>query len=63
MKVLVVYDSTFGKTEQIATAIGGAIAGDVKVLHAGEINPAELNLLNLFVVGSPTHFGKPLPLI
>ncbi len=61
MKVLVVYDSTYGNTEKIARAIGGAITGDVKVLRAGEANPAELNSFDLLVIGSPTYGGRPMP--
>jgi flavodoxin len=61
MKALVVYDSTYGNTEKIAKAIGGAITGDVKVLRAGEVNPAELNSYDLLVIGSPTYGGRPMP--
>jgi flavodoxin len=61
MKTLVVYDSVYGNTEQIARAIGGAMAGDVKVLRAGEVNPAELEGLNLLIVGAPTQGGRPTP--
>jgi flavodoxin I len=59
MKTLVVYDSAYGNTEQIAKAIGGAIVGEVKVLRVGEVNSSELKSLNLLVVGSPTQGGKP----
>ena len=31
MKALVVYDSMYGNTEEIAKAIGGAITGEVKL--------------------------------
>jgi flavodoxin I len=60
MKVLVVYDSTYGNTEKIAKAIGAAISGDVKVLRAGEVNAAELNSYDLLVIGSPTQGGRPM---
>jgi flavodoxin I len=58
MKTLVVYDSTYGNTEKIAKAIGSAITGEIKVLRVGEVNPAELNLFDLLVVGSPTQGGR-----
>ncbi|MCX5999053.1 MAG: flavodoxin family protein [Chloroflexi bacterium] len=58
MKALVVYDSVYGSTEKIARAIGGAIAGEVKVLRASEVNPSELKSLELLIVGSPTHGGR-----
>jgi flavodoxin I len=65
MKALVVYDSVYGNTEKIARAIGEAIApsGEVKVLRAGEANPSELTSIELLIVGSPTHGGRPTPAI
>ena len=59
MKVLIVYDSLYGNTGQIAKAIGGAIAGEVKVLHVAKANPAEPGSFDLFIVGSPTQGGRP----
>ena len=55
MKTLIVYDSMYGNTEKIAKSIGGAITGDVKVLHIGEVNPSDLESINLLIVGSPTQ--------
>jgi flavodoxin len=57
MKILIVYDSTYGNTEEIARAIGEAITGEVKVLRVGEADPSET--FNLLIVGSPTHGGRP----
>jgi flavodoxin I len=59
MKTLIVYDSVHGNTEKIAKAIGDAITGDVKVYHAGEVNSSEFKTVDLLIVGSPTHGGKP----
>ena len=59
MKTLIVYDSVYGNTEKIARAIGGAIAGATKVLRAGEVDSSELEKLDLLIVGSPTHAGRP----
>ena len=59
MKVLVVYDSVYGNTEQIARAIGGAIANDVKILHARETEPSELQGIDLLIAGAPTQGGRP----
>jgi flavodoxin I len=61
MKALIVYDSVYGNTEKIARAIAGALtpSGEVKVLRAGEVNPSELESLDLLIVGSPTQGGKP----
>ena len=61
MKALIVYDSTYGNTEKIAKAIGAALTGEVKVLRAGEVNPAELNAFDLLVIGSPPYGGRPMP--
>ena len=59
MKALIVYDSMYGNTEKIAQAIGGAIIGEVKVLRIGEVNPSELEAIDLLIVGSPTQGGRP----
>jgi flavodoxin len=62
MKVLIVYDSVYGNTEKIAKAIAEAItpSNEVKVLRAGEANSSELASVNLLIVGSPTHGGRPV---
>jgi len=57
MKSLVVYDSTYGNTEQVAQAIGVALGGAVR--RAGDVGPADLGGVELLVVGSPTHGGRP----
>lgn len=61
MKTLVVYDSLYGNTEKIARAIGDAVGGDVHVLRVGEVDPSGLPTLDLLIVGSPTHGGRPSP--
>ncbi len=58
MKTLVLYDSAFGNTEQIARTIGRAISGDAIVLRIGEINPSALDQVDFLFVGSPTQGGK-----
>ncbi len=63
MKTLIVYDSVYGNTEKIAQAIGSAIPGEVKAVRAGEANSARLKTINLLIVGSPTHGGRPTPAI
>jgi flavodoxin len=63
MKIMIVYDSTFGNTERIAKAIGGAIAGGAEVIRVGEVNPAEMKPIDILIVGSPTHGGRPTPAI
>lgn len=63
MKTLVVYDSVYGNTEKIAKAIGGAIAGETRVVRASEVSSAELKMIDLLIVGSPTNGGRPTPAI
>jgi len=65
MNALIVYDSVYGNTEKIARAIAEAItpSGEVKVLRAGEANPSELASIDLLIVGSPTHGGRPTPAV
>jgi flavodoxin len=65
MKALVIYDSFFGNTEQIARAIGNALGsqGEVEVLRVGDVKPEQLAGLNLLIVGSPTRAFRPTPAI
>jgi flavodoxin I len=59
MKVLIVYDSVYGNTAQIAKTIGGSFTGEVKVIQVGDFNPSELEKVDLFIFGSPTQGGRP----
>lgn len=63
MKTLIIYDSVFGNTEQVAQAMGEALApqGDVHVLRVGDVKPEQLTGLDLLVVGSPTRAFSPTP--
>jgi len=65
MKVLIVYDSVFGNTEQIAQAIGNALGSqeDVEMLRVGNVKPEQLTGLKLLIVGSPTRGFRPTPAI
>ncbi|MGQ9626995.1 MAG: flavodoxin family protein [Anaerolineae bacterium] len=65
MKVLIIYDSVFGNTEQIAQAIGNALSSqkDVEILRVGNVNPEQLTGLKLLIVGSPTQGGRATPAI
>ncbi len=57
MEILIVYDSRYGHTEKIAQAIGEAIGG--QVFKVGDVDPNDLEGLDLLIVGSPTHGGFP----
>ena len=65
MKALVIYDSFYGNTEQIARAIGDALgsSAEVEVLKVGEVKPEQLAGLDLLIVGSPTRAFRPTPAI
>lgn len=58
MNTLVVYDSLYGNTRMIAEAIASAIAGDVTLRPAGEVNASTLGEYDLLVAGAPTHGGR-----
>lgn len=57
LKALVVYESMFGNTEQVAHAVAGGLADhlDVQVLEVAQAPTPIVDLLDLVVVGGPTH--------
>lgn len=60
MRTVVVYESLFGNTREIADAIGEGIhtadpSGEVTCVGVGEIEPASIGAAELLVVGGPTH--------
>lgn len=59
MKTLVIYDSVYGNTEKIAQIIGTALLGEARVVHVGQVKMSDLKAINLLIVGSPTHGGRP----
>lgn len=59
MKTIVIFDSIYGNTKAIAEAIGQGMTGDVKVLNVKDAGISELKNLDLLIVGSPTHGGRP----
>jgi flavodoxin I len=63
MKVLVVYDSVFGNTEQVAQAMGQALAphGEVETLRVTAVQPEQLAGVGLLIVGSPTRAFRATP--
>jgi len=62
---LIIFDSYFGNTEQIARAIGEGIGSGayVMILKAGDVTPEQLQDANILVVGSPTRAFRPSPAI
>lgn len=65
MKALIIYDSFFGNTEQIAQAIGNALGSqeDLEILRVSNVKPEQLTGLRLLIVGSPTRAFRPTPAI
>ena len=65
MKILLVYDTQYGNTEQIAKAIAGGLSssGEVRTLKISEIKATDVDGINLLIVGSPTQGSKATPAI
>lgn len=59
MKTLVVYDSVHGNTRKVAQAVGDVIEGEVTVRRVGEVTSGDLKSIDLLIIGSPTHGGRP----
>jgi flavodoxin I len=57
MRALIVYDSLHGNTAEVAEAIGDALAGEVSVRRVDGVSTAEVEAVDLLIVGSPTHGG------
>jgi menaquinone-dependent protoporphyrinogen IX oxidase len=60
MNALVVFDTQFGNTEQIARAIAAALspAFAVRLEQAGQIARLDAEPIDLLIVGGPTHRQK-----
>lgn len=61
MKALIIYDSFYGNTELIAKQIGKYLPGLVRVIRLGEVDIEKLKVVDLLIVGSPVHGGRPTP--
>ena len=61
MKAMVIYDSLYGNTGQIAQAIGNALGSqeDVETIQVSNVKPDHLTGLGILVVGSPTQKFRP----
>jgi flavodoxin len=57
MNALVVYHSQFGNTRQVAEAVAGVFQGTgaVRTLSADRLTAADLQDVDLAVMGTPTH--------
>lgn len=57
--MLVIYDSVYGNTEQVAKAIAGSVSGEVRIARVGEITPSGMGPTDVLIMGSPTMGGRP----
>ena len=56
MKALVVYDTLYGNTEQVARAIAEGIGGEVHNIK--ETDPANIGGFDILFIGAPTQGGR-----
>lgn len=59
MRTLIIFDSLYGNTEAVAGAVGQGISGDVQVISAKNADASQMENVDLLIVGSPTHGGRP----
>ena len=61
MKTLIIYDSVFGNTRQIAEAMGSALGTPemAGVYHVSQVTAGQLAGVDLLMVGSPTRGFRP----
>jgi flavodoxin I len=58
MKALIIYDSQFGNTEQIAKAMAAALGKEAKAARVGVVKDADIASHSLILIGSPTQGGR-----
>jgi flavodoxin len=65
MKAVIVYDSVFGNTRQVALAIEKALAekGQVEIFPVGEVSVEMIRACDLFIIGSPTRGFRPTEVV
>lgn len=61
MNAFVVYDSQFGNTKRVATAIADTLrtSGDVRSLRVDPAHPLDLENVDLLILGCPTQGWRP----
>lgn len=65
MTILIVYDSYFGNTENVAQAIADALGsrGTIKAVRVGQAEPMDVQDVDVLIVGSPTRKFQATPAI
>jgi flavodoxin len=61
MPALVIYDSAYGNTAQIAEAIRSGLPDGAIIRLISSLDPRHLPEADLLVIGSPTQGGRPTP--
>jgi len=63
MNALIIYESQFGNTEQIARSIARALAerGSVRLVSIDDAHPLMFESADLLVLGSPTQYHEATP--
>ncbi|MBD3883037.1 NAD(P)H-dependent oxidoreductase [Phormidium tenue FACHB-886] len=63
VKVLVIYETSYGSTKKMAEAIASGAqsvpSSEVIVKTAGEVTPEDMVSSDAVIVGSPVHMGSP----
>jgi len=55
MAAVVVFESIYGNTREVANAVAAGLGGDTVVAAVGDVDEAALTETELVVVGGPTH--------
>lgn len=63
MKALVIYDSWFGNTQQIAEAVVDGLGKGAQAAPIYDAADIDLENQDIIIVGSPTHGGMPTPAV
>ncbi len=63
MNALVVYDTVYGNTEQVARAVADVLGtgANTRLVRVSEAAGLDLAGIDLLVLGSPTHGWRPTP--
>jgi flavodoxin len=61
MRSVVIYDSLYGNTKQVAEVMAKELGADI--FSVEKIQEIDLAAYEIVVIGSPTHGGRPTPAI
>lgn len=61
MKALVIADSAYGNTMEVARAIADVFNADGRLMRPSAFEVGDLAGVDVLIVGSPTQGGRPLP--